>query len=59
MHHLYHPRFFVNSLCQMGFYSSYGEMQRFEKNCAAPNTLGKDIDVLNMANNVDHNILFF
>lgn len=46
----------MDSLSQIGFCSSHGEMQRFDKNCAAPNPLGKDIDVSSMANNVDHNI---
>ena len=65
MHHLNRSRFLVDTLCQMGFCSSYGEMQRFEMNaanCAAPNMFGKDIDELNKAllfaaDNVDHNIL--
>ena len=65
MHHLNRSRFLVDTLCQMGFCSSYSEMQRFEMNaanCAAPNMLGQDIDALNMAllfaaDNVDHNIL--
>ena len=63
MHHLNRSRFLVDTLCQMGFCSSYSEMQRFEMNaanCAAPNMLGQDIDALNMAllfaaDNVDHN----
>ena len=66
MHHLYRSRFLVDTLCQMGFCSSYGETQRFEKNatnCDIPNMLGEDlIDEPNMAllmaaDNVDHNIL--
>lgn len=55
----------MDTLNKMGFGSSYSETLRFEKNaanCAAPNLLGKDIDVLNSAllfaaDSVDHNIL--
>src|SRR6218665_2254966 len=65
MHHLYRSRFLVDTLCEMGFCSSYAEAQRFEKNaanCVAGNILGEDADVSNKtllfaADNVDHNIL--
>ncbi len=64
-HHLYRSKFIVDTLCEMGFCSSYGEVLRFEKNaadCVAPDMLGEDIDMkdatlLFAADNVDHNVL--
>ena len=64
-HHLYRSKFIVDTLCEMGFCSSYGEVLRFEKNaanCVAPGVLGETIDlvdttVLFAADNIDHNIL--
>jgi 5'-3' exonuclease len=61
-HHLYRSKFIVDTLCEMGFCSSYGEVLRFEKNaadCVAPDMLGEDIEdvtLLFAADNVDHNI---
>ena len=67
LHHLNRSRFLVDSLCQMGFCSSYSELQKFEMNaanCAAPNMLGNDVDELNTtvtvlfaADNVYHKIV--
>ena len=64
-HHLYRSRFIVDTLYQMGFSSSYGEVLRFEKNAAdtvAVDKLGENVDSQGMAvlfagDNVDHNIL--
>ena len=65
IHHLYRSKFIVDTLCEMGFCSSYGKVLRFEKNaanCVAPNMLGENIDVedttlLFSGDNVDHSIL--
>ena len=64
-HYLYRSKFIIDTLCEMGFRSSYGEVLRFEKNaadCVAPDMLGEDIDMadttlLFAADNVDHNVL--
>ena len=64
-HHLYHSKFIIDTLCEMGFCSLSGEVLRFEKNaadCVAPDMLGEDIDMadttlLFAADNVDHNVL--
>ena len=64
-HHLHRSKFLVDTLHEMGFSSSYGEVLRFEKNaasCVAPDILGKNVDlqdttVLFAADNVDHNII--
>lgn len=62
LHHLYRSRFLVDTLSVMGFGSSYGEVQRFQKNAAgsvAPDVLGEEVQgmALFVADNVDHNIL--
>lgn len=62
LHHLYKSKFLVDTLSVMGFGSSYGEVQRFEKNAAsvvAADILGDQMFdiVLFAADNVDHNIL--
>ena len=64
-HHMYRSKFIVDTLSEMGFCASYGEVLRFEKNaanCIAPDILGETIDPVNTtvlfaADNVDHNIL--
>ena len=65
MHHLFRSRFLIDNLSVMGYCSSYSDVQRFENNAAdaiAPDMLGGDIDILDMAllfaaDNVDHNIV--
>jgi hypothetical protein len=62
LHHLYKSRFLIDTLSEMGFTSSYGEVQRFLKNAAnvvAPQLLGSGSfgTVLFAADNVDHNII--
>ena len=65
VHHLYRSKFLVDTLHEMGYSSSYGEVLRFEKNaanCVTPDLLVEDIDesdilVLFSGDNVDHNIL--
>ena len=65
MQHIYRSKFLVDTLSEMGFCSSYGEVLRFEKNAAnsvPPDVLGDDIDQLDAtllfaADNVDHNII--
>ena len=68
LQHLYRSRFLIDTLCHMGFCSSYGETLRFERNaanCAIPKIFVKDTNVLKAqdtvlllaADNVDHNIL--
>ena len=65
-HHMYRSRFLIDSLHEMGFCSSYGEVQRFERNAAnsvAPDSvISETTDLLGMmlqfaADNVDHNLL--
>ena len=64
-HQLYRSKFLVDTLLEMGYCSSYGEVLRFEKNaasCDTPDLLVKDSDLLDLsllfaADNVDHNIL--
>ena len=65
MHYLYRSRFLVDSLCAMGFSSSYYEVQRFEENSAFSFSqqmmdfeLNKNEDVILFAgDNVDHNVI--
>ena len=65
-HHFYRSGFIIDMLYAIGFCSSYGEVQQFEKkaaDCVAPDMLlGEDIDVVDTTqlfagDNVDHNIL--
>lgn len=65
-HHMYRSRFLIDSLHEMGFCSSYGEVQRFESNAAnsvAPDTIISEktnllgITLQFAADNVDHNLL--
>lgn len=62
LHHVFKSKFLVDTLSVMGFGSSYGEVQRFEKNAAsvvASDVLGGGLlgMVLFAADNVDRNIL--
>ena len=65
-HHLYRSRFLVDTLHNMGYCSSYAEVQRFEKNAAdcvaSESIVPENIDLLEStllfaADNVDHNII--
>lgn len=60
MHHHFGSRFLVDTLCSLGFSSSYSEVQRFEMNAAATrsNESMKDNQsfIQFIADNVDHNI---
>ncbi|CAM1332427.1 Uncharacterised protein r2_g4157 [Pycnogonum litorale] len=65
-HHMYRSRFLIDSLHEMGFCSSYGEVQRFERNAAnsvvPDSVISETTDLLGMmlqfaADNVDHNLL--
>ena len=65
VHHIYRSKFLVETLCNMGYGSSYGEVLRFEKNaasCVTPDLLIEetgvfDLSVLFAGDNVDHNII--
>ena len=61
MHHQFASKFLIESLFQLGFCSSYSEVQRYERSAAE--TQGTDIEgykpeqfIQYVADNVDHNI---
>ncbi|CAG2218591.1 unnamed protein product [Mytilus edulis] len=60
MHHHFGSRFLVDTLYNLGFCSSYSEVQKFEMNAAASRSTENENDsqsfVQFVADNVDHNI---
>jgi hypothetical protein len=61
MHHHFGSRFLLDTLNNLGFASSYTEVQKFELNAAASHdknalSVGEDTIVQFVADNVDHNL---
>ncbi|VDI57078.1 Hypothetical predicted protein [Mytilus galloprovincialis] len=60
MHHHFSSRFLIDTLYNLGFCSSYSEVQKFEMNAAASRSTENENEnqsfVQYIADNVDHNI---